>query len=77
MPHKRLALFIALIATSCSVLAVTPLFWENFTQEDLLKGTLTRVSLGADGRLSLAPDYAPRLDAQAVSRCTVATATFH
>jgi len=33
MRHQRLALFIALLATSCSVLAVTPLFWENFTQE--------------------------------------------
>ncbi len=29
------------------------------------------------GAMTLAPDYAPRLDAQAVSRCTVATATLH
>jgi hypothetical protein len=40
-----------------SLSAVTPLFWENFTQDDLLRGTLTRVSLSADGRLSLAPSY--------------------
>jgi hypothetical protein len=57
MRNKRLALFIALLATSCSVLAVTPLFWENFTQEDLLKGTLTQVSLSADGKLFLAQSY--------------------
>ena len=57
MRHKRLALFIALLTISCSVLAVTPLFWENFTQEELLKGTLTQVSLGADGRLFLAQAY--------------------
>ena len=37
--------------------AVTPQFWENFTQEDLLKGTLTRVSLSSDGKLFLAPGY--------------------
>ena len=57
MRHKRPALFIALLATSCSVLAVTPMFWENFTQEELLKGTLTKVSLAADGRLFLAQEY--------------------
>ena len=57
MRHQRLALFIALLATSCSVLAVTPLFWENFTQEDLLKGTLTQVSLNAEGKLFLAQAY--------------------
>ncbi len=57
MRHKRPALFIALLATSCSVLAVTPLFWENFTQEELLKGTLTQVSLSAEGKLFLAQAY--------------------
>jgi sugar lactone lactonase YvrE len=57
MRHKRPALLIALLATSCSVLAVTPMFWENFTQEELLKGTLTKVSLAADGRLFLAQEY--------------------
>ena len=57
MRHKCLLLFIALLATSCFVLAVTPLFWENFTQEDLLKGTLTQASLSADGKLFLAQAY--------------------
>jgi sugar lactone lactonase YvrE len=40
-----------------AVMAVTPQFWENFTQEELLKGTLTRVSLSWDGKLALAPAY--------------------
>ena len=48
---------LSLLAFVCTLLAVTPQFWENFTQEDLLKGTLTRVSLSADGRLFLAPAY--------------------
>ena len=47
----------ALFALSLSLLAVTPQFWENFTQDDLLKGTLTRVSLSSDGKLFLAPAY--------------------
>jgi hypothetical protein len=42
---------------SLILFAVTPQFWENFSQDDLLKGTLTRVSLGTDGRLSLAPAF--------------------
>ncbi len=57
MYRNHLPVFIVLIAVSGTVLAVTPQFWENFTQEDLLKGTLTRVSLGAEGKLSLAPAY--------------------
>ncbi len=57
MYRNRLPVFVVLVAVSGTVLAVTPQFWENFTQEDLLKGTLTRVSLGAEGRLSLAPAY--------------------
>ena len=57
MRHNHLLPLILLSACG-TILAVTPQFWENFTQEDLLKGTLTRVSLSADGRLSLAPDYA-------------------
>jgi hypothetical protein len=47
----------AVFAISLSVLAVTPQFWENFTQDELLKGTLTRVSLNSDGKLFLAPSY--------------------
>ncbi len=46
------------MASACTLLmAVTPQFWENFTQDDLLKGTLTRVSLGTEGKLFLAPAY--------------------
>jgi hypothetical protein len=57
MRHRAPILMLSLLALSCTLLAVTPQFWENFTQEDLLKGTLTRVSLSADGKLFLAPAY--------------------
>jgi hypothetical protein len=58
-PRWRIALLAALLAAfPPALLAVTPQFWENFTQEDLLSGTLTRVSLSSDGRLHLAPEYA-------------------
>ncbi|NWG13621.1 MAG: WD40 repeat domain-containing protein, partial [Acidobacteria bacterium] len=57
MHRKHLPALVILLAAAGTVLAVTPQFWENFTQEDLLKGTLTRVSLSADGKLSLAPAY--------------------
>ena len=57
MRHRAPILTLFLLALACTLLAVTPQFWENFTQEDLLKGTLTRVSLSADGRLFLAPAY--------------------
>ncbi len=57
MHRNHLTIFIVLTAVSGMLLAVTPQFWENFTQEDLLKGTLTRVSLSADGKLFLAPAY--------------------
>jgi hypothetical protein len=46
-----------ILALSFATFAVTPRFWENFSQEDLLKGTFTRVSLSADGKLFLAPAY--------------------
>jgi len=57
MRLKGLGLLVVLLGAATFALAVTPLFWENFTQEDLLKGTLTRVSLSWDGKLSLAPAY--------------------
>lgn len=57
MRHRGLILAIFLPALCCTLLAVTPQFWENFTQDELLKGTLTRVSLGPEGRLFLAPAY--------------------
>ncbi len=57
MRSKGLGLTAVLLAGTTAALAVTPQFWENFTQEELLKGTLTRVSLSWDGKLSLAPAY--------------------
>lgn len=57
MRYRGPAALIVLLALSIAALAVTPQFWENFTQEDLLKGSLTRVSLTPDGKLFLAPAY--------------------
>ncbi len=57
MRHRGPLLFLTLLAVTCALQAVSPQFWENFTQDELLKGTLTQVSLGSDGRLSLAPAY--------------------
>src|SRR5512136_2763832 len=58
MRYWRVISSLFLIACFCAVLtAVTPQVWENFTQDDLLKGTLTRVSLGPEGQLFLAPAY--------------------
>src|SRR5213594_1399255 len=57
MKHRSTALPAALLALALSAGAVTPQFWENFTAEEMLRGTLTRVSLSADGKLFLAPAY--------------------
>jgi len=58
MRYRGPVFLMSLLVFSCTLLvAVTPQFWENFTQDDLLKGTLTRVSLGTEGRLFLAPAY--------------------
>ena len=57
MRNRGPILLIFLLSITCFLMAVTPQFWENFTQDDLLKGTLTRVSLSPDGKLSLAPGY--------------------
>ncbi len=57
MRLRSLVLFAFLLTLSVTVSAVVPQFWENFSQEDLLKGTLTRVSLTADGKLTPAPAY--------------------
>src|SRR3990172_3033051 len=57
MQNKSLVLTIILLTVSCAALAVSPQFWENFSQDELLKGTLTRVSLSSDGKLLLAPAY--------------------
>ena len=56
MRTRGFVLLLVLLACSCiALLAVTPQVWENFTQDDFLKGTLTRVSLGPEGQLFLAP----------------------
>lgn len=57
MGHRGPILLVLLLAFSCALAAVTPQVWENFTQDDLLKGTLTRVSLGPEGKLFLAQSY--------------------
>jgi hypothetical protein len=49
-------LFLALILATAA-LAVTPQFWENFTQADLLKGSFDHVSLTPDGKILPAPAY--------------------
>ncbi len=57
MQHRILVIVLVLLAVSVTALAVAPQFWENFSQDELLKGTLTRTSLASDGRLFLAPAY--------------------
>jgi sugar lactone lactonase YvrE len=57
MKYRGLALLAVLIVLSAAAFAVSPQFWEKFSQEDLLKGTLTRVSLDPEGKLFLAPAY--------------------
>ncbi len=57
MRYRSAAMLSILCVLSVTALAVTPQFWENFSQEDLLQGTLTRVSLSSEGRLFLAPSY--------------------
>ena len=57
MRHRSFAVLSVLCILSLTALAVTPQFWENFSQEDLLQGTLTRVSLSSDRKLFLAPSY--------------------
>ena len=56
MQYKRIAiLFFAFIPVFAW--AVTPQFWEDFSQEDLLQGSLDHVSLSSDGKLFIAPAY--------------------
>ena len=57
MKNRFLALLVVLIFSTPASLAVSPQFWERFSQEDLLKGTLTRVSVDPEGKLFLAPAY--------------------
>ena len=57
MRNLKFALLIFFSGISLIAWAVTPQFWENFAQDDLLEGRLDRVSLAPDGALSLAPMY--------------------
>jgi hypothetical protein len=57
MLNRGVALLIALLGWTMVGSAVTPQFWENFTQEELLEGNLSHVSLAPDGKLFLAPAY--------------------
>lgn len=57
MKYRGPASLVILIAVSVAALAVTPQFWENFGQEDLLKGSLKNLSLSPDGKIHFAPAY--------------------
>lgn len=57
MRNRGVALLIALLGWTVVGGAVTPQFWENFSQEELLEGNLNQVSLTPDGKLLLAPSY--------------------
>ena len=57
MQHRKWVVLLVLLAVSVGAFAVTPQFWENFTQEDLLKGSFKQLSLSSDGKLYLAPAY--------------------
>jgi len=57
MRYQGWAVLTVLFTFSAATVAVTPQFWEDFSQADLLKGTLTGVSLTYDGQLFLAPAY--------------------
>jgi sugar lactone lactonase YvrE len=48
---------VALLALPASARAVTPMFFENFSRDKMLAGSLDHVSLAPDGTLSLAPAY--------------------
>ncbi|HSW38309.1 MAG TPA: hypothetical protein VLL97_02315 [Acidobacteriota bacterium] len=48
-------LFACIFGSSVVSQAVTPRFWEHFTQEDLLRGTLENISVSPGGALALAP----------------------
>jgi hypothetical protein len=55
MRHRGFIVLSVWLAISIAAFAVTPQFWENFTREDLLKGSFKQLSLSSDGKLSLAP----------------------
>jgi hypothetical protein len=57
MKHRGAALLAVIIFSASAAIAVSPQFWDHFSQEDLLKGALTGVSVDAEGKLFLAPAY--------------------
>ncbi|MBN2318341.1 MAG: hypothetical protein JXR49_04655 [Acidobacteria bacterium] len=57
MRYLGFTILILLFVLSLNASAVTPQFWENFTQADLLEGSLDRMSLSPDGKLFLSPAY--------------------
>ncbi len=57
MLYRGFTVLILLLASSLNTSAVTPQFWENFTQSDFLEGSLDRISLTPDGKIFLSPAY--------------------
>jgi hypothetical protein len=57
MRYRMITFLTILLGLSIAAWAVTPQFWEDFSQEDLLKGNLNHVSLAPDGRLFMASAY--------------------
>ncbi len=57
MSNKGLAWIVLCCIAPVLAMSVTPQFWENFSQRELLQGRLDRVSLSSDGKLFLAPSY--------------------
>lgn len=57
MGYRGFAVLIFLLLPSLDAPAVTPRFWENFTQADLLEGSLDRMSIAPDGKLFLSPAF--------------------
>jgi hypothetical protein len=57
MRNRGIAVLIAFLSWTVFGGAVTPQFWENFSQEELLEGNPNQVSLAPDGKLVLAPAY--------------------
>ncbi|MEJ2109809.1 MAG: hypothetical protein P8Z37_07840 [Acidobacteriota bacterium] len=57
MRLRGVAALFFLLAQSMTASAVTPQFWENFTQADLLEGVLDHMSVAPDGRLFVSRAY--------------------
>lgn len=57
MRRTALRALSSILLCSLAAFAVTPRFWEYFSQDELLEGTMKGVSLTWDGRLTLAPSY--------------------